>query len=56
MNTEQKIKEAKEQIQQDILVILESFGIDEAMEGSDYNAMVTAMCESVIANINKINI
>ena len=37
------IKEAKEQLQEDVLTILEGFGVDEAMEGSDYNNLVNAL-------------
>jgi hypothetical protein len=47
------ITEIKEQLQQDILVILESYGVDEAMEGRDYNNMVTNICDAVIFNLNK---
>ena len=46
--------ELKEQLQEDVLVILESFGVDEAMEGEDYNSLVTALCEAVIVNVNKL--
>jgi len=46
--------ELKEQLQEDVLVILESFGVDEAMEGEDYNNLVTALCEAVIVNVNKL--
>lgn len=41
-------KELKEQAQEDILTILEGFGVDEAMEGGDYNNMVSALCDVVI--------
>ncbi len=47
--------EIKEQLQEDILVILESWGVDEAMTGQDYNNMVTALCEAAISNINKLS-
>ena len=46
--------QVKEQLQEDILTILESWGIDEVMTGQDYNAMVTALCEVTILNINKL--
>ena len=49
------IKEVKEQLQEDVLSILEGFGIDEAMEGADYNNLVSALCDAVITNINKLN-
>jgi len=47
------IKELKAQLQEDILSILEGFGVDEAMEGGDYNNMVSAMCDAVIHNTDK---
>jgi len=50
------VKEVKEQLQEDVLVILEGFGIDEAMEGGDYNNMVSALCDTIINNINKLNV
>ena len=48
-------QELKEQLQNDVLTILEGFGIDEAMEGRDYNNMVSAICDSIINNVNKFN-
>lgn len=45
------IMEIKEQLQEDILSILEGFGVDEAMEGKDYNNLVTALCDAIIKNI-----
>ena len=48
------IKELKEQLQNDILTILEGWGIDEAMEGADYNNMVSALCDAIINNVNKL--
>lgn len=48
-------KELKEQLQEDILCILESFGIDEAMEGADYNRLVSRLCDSVVHNVNKLS-
>jgi len=50
------VKEVKEQLQEDVLVILEGFGVDETMEGGEYNAMVTALCNTIINNINKLNV
>ena len=47
--------EAKEQLQENVLSILEGFGIDEAMEGSDYNHLVTALCDTIVDTLNKIN-
>jgi hypothetical protein len=48
------IKELKEQLQNDILTILEGFGVDNALEGAEYNSMVTALCNAVIKNINEL--
>jgi len=49
-------EELKEQLQEDILSILEGFGIDEAMEGADYNRLVSSLCDAVVHNVNKLNI
>ena len=49
------VKEAKEQLQEDVLTILEGFGVDEAMEGADYNNLVSALCETILNKLNKIN-
>ena len=48
------IKELKEQLQEDVLSILEGFGIDEAMEGADYNNLVNTLCDTIIFNVNKL--
>jgi hypothetical protein len=45
---------AKAQMQEDILTILEGFGIDEAMEGTDYNNLVTALCDVVVKGLNQL--
>ena len=50
-----KLEEVKEQLQEDVLTILEGFGIDEALEGADYNNLVSALCDTIITNINKLN-
>jgi len=49
------IKEAKEQLQEDVLTILEGFGVDGAMEGSDYNNLVNVLCDTIVNKLNKIN-
>jgi hypothetical protein len=49
-----KLIEVKEQLQEDILSILEGFGIDEAMDKQDYERIRNAMCDAVIANLNKL--
>ena len=48
------IKELKEQLQEDVLSILEEFGIDEAMERVDYNNLANTLCDTIISNINKL--
>lgn len=48
-------KELKEQLQNNILTILESFGVDDALDGDEYNDMVDALCNSVIDNVDKLN-
>ena len=47
--------EAKEQLQENVLTILEGFGIDKALEGADYNDLVTALCDTIVDTLNKIN-
>ena len=49
-----QIQQVKEQLQEDVLTILEGFGVDEAMEGQDYNNLVTALCETILSNLNNI--
>jgi hypothetical protein len=48
-------KELKEQLQEDVLSILEGYEIDKALEGAEYNSMVTALCDAVIKNVNQLN-
>ena len=45
-------RELKEQLQEDILTILESFGVDDSLEGAEYNSMVDSLCKAVIMNVN----
>lgn len=49
-----KIRDAKEQLQEDILTILEGFRVDEALDGEDYNQMVTELCRAAIRNLNSL--
>jgi len=49
------IKEVKEQLQEDVLSILEGFGIDEAMDSDDYNNLVSVLGDAIITNLNKLN-
>jgi hypothetical protein len=46
---------AKEQIQEDIMSILDEFGIKEAMTSQGYNEILDSLCDSVVRNINKSN-
>lgn len=46
--------ELKEQLQEDVLTILEGFGVDEAMEGVDYNNLVNSLCDTIINRLNQI--
>jgi len=46
--------ELKEQLQEDVLTILEGFGLDEAMEGVDYNNLVNSLCDTIINRLNQI--
>lgn len=49
-----KIKELKEQIQEDLLCLFEGFGIEEAMDEQDYEKFKNAMSDIVISNLNKL--
>jgi hypothetical protein len=49
-----KLIEVKEQLQEDILSILEGFGIEEAMDEVDYERIKNALCDSVIYNLDKL--
>ena len=51
-----KVIEIKEQLQEDVLCILESFGIQEALNTEDWEKLKNAVCESVIYNLNKLDI
>lgn len=48
------MENVKEQLQEDVLTILEGFGVDEAMEGADYNNLVSALCDAIITNLNNL--
>ena len=50
-----KLIEVKQQLQEDILSILEGFGIEEAMDEQDYERIKNAMCDAVIANLDKLD-
>lgn len=46
--------EIKEQLQEDILTILEGFGIDGCLEQSDFDKLTTMICNAVIHNVNQL--
>ena len=48
-------QEIQEQLQQDILSILEGFGIEEIMKNQDYEKMKDVICNAIISHINKIS-
>jgi hypothetical protein len=49
-----KLREVKEQLQEDILSILEGFRADEDMDKGDYEDFKNALCKAVIINLDKI--
>ena len=49
-----QIQQVKAQLQEDVLTILEGFGVDEAMNGEDYNNLATALCEVILSNLNSV--
>ena len=52
--TQQEIQEIQKQLQEDLLSVIESYGVDEAMEQKDYEAFKTLICQIVIDNIKKL--
>jgi hypothetical protein len=46
------MRDAKEQLQEDVISILEGFGVDEAMSSEDYNFLVNSLCDAIIKNLN----
>lgn len=51
-----KLTEVKEQLQEDILSILEGFGIEEAMDERDYERIKNAICDTIIANLDRLKV
>lgn len=47
------IFELKEQMQEDMLTLLESFGVKEAMEKRDWDKLSDLVCDTVIEYITK---
>ena len=50
-----KIREVKEQLQEDILSILEGWGINEALDEIDYEKLKNSLCDAVISNLDKLD-
>ena len=50
-----KLIEVKQQLQEDILSILEGFGIEDVMDEDDYEGIKNALCDSVIFNLDKLD-
>ena len=48
-------REVKEQLQEDVLTVLEGYGIDDALEGAEYNGLVSALCNTIITNLDKLD-
>jgi hypothetical protein len=48
------IDELKEQMQQDVLSLLESWRVEEAMIAEDYEKFKTLLCNLIITNVNKL--
>lgn len=48
------LKTAKEQIQEDIMCICESWGLEEHLNPKDWNTFIDSLCDSVITNINRV--
>jgi len=48
-------QELKEQLQQDILSVLEGFGIKEAMDENDWMKLQSVVCDIVITNVNRLD-
>jgi hypothetical protein len=49
-----KLREVKEQLQEDILSVLDSFRANEDMDKGDYEDFKDALCDAVIKNLDKI--
>lgn len=47
--------EIREQLQEDVLSILDGWNVQDLMDSNDYDKMKTAICESIVFNMNKLN-
>jgi len=48
------IQEVREQIQEDLLSIVEGYGLEQTMDQTDYENLMTSLCDAVVQNINKL--
>ena len=46
------MRDAKEQLQEDVISILEGFGVDETMSSEDYNG--SGICVRAVIEVQKI--
>ena len=49
------IQEIKEQMQEDLLCLLESMGLEESLDPRDWESLKTEVCDIVISNLNNLN-
>lgn len=47
-------QEIKEQIQEDLLILLESYGINEALSSTEWESLKDNVCNIVVNNLNKL--
>jgi hypothetical protein len=47
-------KELKEQLQEDILSVLEGWGVSEALDPNDWEKLKDTVCDIIISNVNKL--
>jgi hypothetical protein len=47
-------KELKEQLQEDILSVLEEWGVSEALDPNDWEKLKDTVCDIIISNVNKL--
>jgi len=48
------VNEIKEQMQEDVMSLLESFGIKETMNNRDWDTLNTLVCDMIINYINEL--
>lgn len=47
-------QEIKEQLQQDILTLLESYGINEALSPREWESLKDNVCDIIVTDLNKL--